>query len=562
MFLRRLVTLVAVAAALAVFSLLVWKSQQQPLDAVQLGQQLAELEQVKRNAQLLEPEILRLRIQRDTDFHNLDTLQADWLASIGQLSSGNFSGAVQLAGASPLLRAYRSGAEQGVQILAQLRERQLDFVASFEYFRSYAERELTRLVTEGQDEQLRANVVTLVDALAVYSLQSRPDNIETLETLLLVLEPDLPQLAASARQLKADKDALQQQADSLAALPLRTTLARLDERMRSALQQQEQASQRYTLALAAFAGALLLVFGLIGLRLQSSYGALDKVNANLEKLVEERTGELNRALNELRAQQAHLIQSEKLASLGQMVAGVAHEINTPLGYANSNVETIKESLALVHKAGGLSEDADERLIEADVLLEDAMHGLAQIDELVKSLKNFSRVDRSATELFDLNEGLDTSLKICQTSLKGRITIEKDYQSDLPKVHCAPSQINQVFLNLINNGAQAIEGEGVIRLSTRQVDDQVEIRVADTGCGMDAETQAHIFEPFFTTKPVGEGTGLGMSIVFRIIEDHGGRITLNSAPGEGAEFVIQLPLKVAVSEAQAPQAETAQAANWG
>ena len=158
--------------------------------------------------------------------------------------------------------------------------------------------------------------------------------------------------------------------------------------------------------------------------------------------------------------------------------------------------------------------------------------------------------------------MDTALKICQTSLKGRITIEKDYHSELPKVHCAPSQINQVFLNLINNGAQAIEGEGVMRLSTRQVGDQVEIRVADTGCGMDADTQAHIFEPFFTTKPVGEGTGLGMSIVFRIIEDHGGRITLNSAPGEGTEFVIQLPMQAVRSEAQTPQAETAQAANWG
>ena len=402
MFLRRLVTLVAVAAALAVFSLLVWKSQQQPLDAVQLGQQLAQLEQVKRSAEQIEPEILRLRIQRDTDFQTLDTLQAEWQASVNQLSSRDFSQAVQQAGQAPLLSAYRNGAQNGERILEQLRERQLEFVASFEYFRSHAEKELSRLVTEGEDEQLRASVVALVDALAVYSLQSRPDNGDTLESLLARIAQALPQLAASANQLKDDKDALQQQADSFAALPLRTTLAQLDQRLRAALQQQEQASQRYTLALAVFAGALLLVFGLIGLRLQRSYGALDKVNANLEKLVEERTGELNRALNELRAQQAHLIQSEKLASLGQMVAGVAHEINTPLGYANSNVETIKESLAIVHKAGGLSDDADERLVEADVLLEDAMHGLAQIDELVKSLKNFSRVDRSATELFDLN----------------------------------------------------------------------------------------------------------------------------------------------------------------
>ena len=257
--------------------------------------------------------------------------------------------------------------------------------------------------------------------------------------------------------------------------------------------------------------------------------------------MEQRTDELNRTLQELRMQQAHLIQSEKLSSLGQMVAGVAHEINTPLGYALSNVETVKESLVIVEAAGGLSEDAQERMVEADVLLEDSMHGMNQIDELVKSLKNFSRMDRSATEVFDLNEGLETALKICQNQLKGRVEVERDL-GEIPAIHCAPSQLNQVFLNLINNGAQAIDGHGLITLRTRHVGEQVQVQIQDSGCGMDAETQAHIFEPFFTTKAVGEGTGLGLSIVFRIIEDHGGSIEVDSTPGRGTCFTLLLPVR--------------------
>lgn len=182
-----------------------------------------------------------------------------------------------------------------------------------------------------------------------------------------------------------------------------------------------------------------------------------------------------------------------------------------------------------------------------------MHGLEKIDELVKSLKNFSRVDRSHTELFDINEGLDTALKICRNTLKDQIEVVRDYAEGLPDILCAPSQLNQVFLNLINNAAQAMRDGGTLSLSSQRDQDHLNIVIGDTGCGMDAQTQAHIFEPFFTTKPVGEGTGLGLSIVFRIIEDHGGRITVDSTPGQGTQFQIRLPIR------QQAQAQTTSSA---
>jgi signal transduction histidine kinase len=183
--------------------------------------------------------------------------------------------------------------------------------------------------------------------------------------------------------------------------------------------------------------------------------------------------------------------------------------------------------------------------DTDLLLGDAEHGLERISELVLTLKDFSRVDRSRTELFNVNEGLDAALKICHNQIKDRVEVRREYGA-VPAIPCAPSQLNQVFLNLITNAAQAIEGAGSIVLATREHRGQVEIRVRDSGCGMEPDVQAHIFEPFFTTKPVGKGTGLGLSIVFRIIEDHGGSIAVESAPGAGAEFIIGLPVKRAAA----------------
>jgi len=187
-----------------------------------------------------------------------------------------------------------------------------------------------------------------------------------------------------------------------------------------------------------------------------------------------------------------------------------------------------------------------------MLLADAEHGLERITELVLSLKDFSRIDRSRTDLYSVNDCLESALKICNNQLKERIEVHRAY-SDVPPIPCAPSQLNQVFLNLINNAAQAIQGKGAITLTTRESSGYVVVSIRDSGCGMDEDVQAHIFEPFFTTKPVGQGTGLGLSIVYRIIEDHYGSIGVRSTPGEGTEFIISLPMQGAPQLAAAESA---------
>ena len=332
---------------------------------------------------------------------------------------------------------------------------------------------------------------------------------------------------------------------------------------------QVAAANQYRLYLAAFAASLMLVLAYLGLRLRRSYSELDQANEHLEEQVQERTKDLRGALSELRESQAQLVQSEKMASLGQMVAGVAHEINTPLGYARSNAEIVRTSLgdirelcsaqdralSLMTAANASDEEVAQALAEADQqrrnvnaaemmddlnnLLQDTDHGLAQIADLVSSLKDFSRVDRSRADLFDVNAGIESALKICHNQLKHRVAVERLF-GETPQIECSPSQLNQVFLNLFTNAAQAIDGEGLITVMTGTEAGGVFIRITDTGSGMSEETRQRIFEPFFTTKPVGKGTGLGLSIVFRIIEEHNGRIEVDSTVGVGSSFTIHLP----------------------
>src|SRR5581483_4936561 len=258
-------------------------------------------------------------------------------------------------------------------------------------------------------------------------------------------------------------------------------------------------------------------------------------------------------IKRLQATQSQVIHTTKLASLGQMVAGVAHEINTPLGFVKSNVEVIGDLLddyrklvkqydaavqyclqpvdlifgadkASLDKLVKHVDEARRKLFEAHTALEktsllkdakellgDASEGLAQLGSLVQNLKGFSRVDRDGMDSMDLNEGIESALMIAQHQLRDRVKIVKHLQP-LPKVRCMPSQMNQVFLNLITNAAQAIDGEGTLTIESKPVGKEVEISIADTGCGIPDDVLPKIFDPFFTTKPVGEGTGLGLSIV--------------------------------------------------
>jgi two-component system, NtrC family, sensor kinase len=423
--------------------------------------------------------------------------------------------------------------------------------------------------------QLRSEVTTY----GVVQTPTNEDNIRALlEQVATAVEGQSEEALAAAQRLRsasnnviADKKELVERVSVFLATPTAEELQSVEQTYMAWHGTQVAVANQYRLWLAAYAGILLLILAWLGIRLRRSYLALDAANEHLEEQVEARTHDLSKALDELKASQSQLIQSEKMASLGQMVAGVAHEINTPLGYARSNAEIVRTSLtdlrslieaqtralSLMSREDAEVEDvadalasaqaiaeslsANELVGELDSLLGDTDHGLHQIAELVGSLKDFSRVDRSRHDLFDVNDGIDAALKICQNQIKGRVEVHKTY-GKLPQIECSPSQLNQVFLNLINNAAQAIEGEGKIHIHTTTEAQGVSVRVLDNGCGMSEDVRKRIFEPFFTTKPVGKGTGLGLSIVFRIIEDHGGSIEVRSAPGKGSEFIVRLPLK--------------------
>lgn len=258
----------------------------------------------------------------------------------------------------------------------------------------------------------------------------------------------------------------------------------------------------------------------------------------METQVAHRNKELAAALHRLKESQSHLVQSEKMASLGQMVAGVAHEMNTPLGYVRNNVEMIA-ALTGAMRSPDISAD------ELQQLLDDTLHGVDQLGELVSGLKDFSRMDRAATENININDCVSSALLIARNVLKDKVDVVRD-DGKLPPVSCVPSKINQVLLNLFTNAAQAMAGRGRLLVRTRHEGDFVTISVQDNGSGIPAGILPRIFDPFFTTKPVGQGTGLGLSICYRILQEHGGDIRVASVPGRGTRFLVSLPLAESVA----------------
>jgi light-regulated signal transduction histidine kinase (bacteriophytochrome) len=276
---------------------------------------------------------------------------------------------------------------------------------------------------------------------------------------------------------------------------------------------------------------------------------------------------LQQTLQELKQTQAQLIQTEKMSSLGQLVAGVAHEINNPINFIQGNLPHaqayITDLLTLVQyyqQGRPYSEAAVQQLVAAidlDFIVEDLPKVLAsmklgteRIHQIVLILRNFSRLDETAMKPVDIHEGLDSTLLLLQHRLQAQpgqseIKLVKQY-GKIPPVECYSSQLNQVFMNVISNAIDAIAAEpgaGEITLITQQIDSNwIEIAVQDTGPGVPAAIQAKLFDPFFTTKPVGEGTGLGLALSYQIIEKHGGKLLCRSAAGQGTTFKIQIPIR--------------------
>jgi signal transduction histidine kinase len=295
--------------------------------------------------------------------------------------------------------------------------------------------------------------------------------------------------------------------------------------------------------------------------LKNSKEIISKMNEELERKIEERSQELSQA-------QAQLMQSDKMASIGQLAAGVAHEINNPMGFIYSNLESARSFYAVIQEliekysqttplleAGGSpdckklleeirefreNKNLDLIMDEFKDLIEESLDGAERVRKIVKDLKSFSHVDNEEWEYADINENLESTLNIAWNEIKYKAEVNKDY-GDLPELKCNGMQLNQAFLNILVNAAQAIEEKGTISIKTCAENGGISVEISDSGEGMSKETQSRLFEPFYTTKEVGKGTGLGLSMVYDIIKKHKGTITVESEIGKGTTFVITIPV---------------------
>jgi two-component system, NtrC family, sensor kinase len=309
------------------------------------------------------------------------------------------------------------------------------------------------------------------------------------------------------------------------------------------------------------------------LALRTANKQLNAKNMMLEKEVEirllvesalkEAGAEQGLLIAKLREAHEQLLQSEKMASVGQLAAGIAHEINNPIGFLNSNVGTLQgyletlfetldacsESIAgssncaeAAARFAQVKNDAEIDFLRSDVteLMRESKEGLKRVKDIVQSLKDFSHVGEANWLEADIHRGLDSTLNIVNNEIKYKATVVREY-GELPVVRCLASQLNQVFMNLLVNAAQAIEKYGTITIRTGHANDWVWVEISDTGSGIPPEILNRIFDPFFTTKPIGSGTGLGLSLSYGIVNKHGGRIEVKSEVNKGTSFTVHLPV---------------------
>jgi PAS domain S-box-containing protein len=283
----------------------------------------------------------------------------------------------------------------------------------------------------------------------------------------------------------------------------------------------------------------------------------------MEDTLQKKGEEQRLLIDQLQETQAQLLQSEKMASVGQLAAGIAHEINNPVGFVNSNMGALRNyvdtlvnvidgydkvlgtlpvNAAIAASIAQLKKQADLEFLKEDViqLVKESMDGLTRVKDIVQSLKDFSHVGETDWQFADLHHGIDSTLTIANNEFKYKAVVVREFGT-LPLVKCLASQLNQVFMNLIVNASHAIKESGIISIRTGCEGDWVWIEVGDNGAGIPAENLTRIFEPFFTTKPIGKGTGLGLSLSYNIIAKHGGSIEVESEIGRGTRFTIRLPV---------------------
>ncbi|MCW8888040.1 MAG: PAS domain S-box protein, partial [Gammaproteobacteria bacterium] len=284
----------------------------------------------------------------------------------------------------------------------------------------------------------------------------------------------------------------------------------------------------------------------------------------IDDILQKEQAEQAALIIKLRDAQEQLLQSEKLASIGQLAAGVAHEINNPVGYINSNLGSLqnylndlleiidvyqsnesvfKEHEEIYRKINDIKEEKDLEYLKGDIqdLVSESMEGVVRVKQIVQDLKDFSHAEVAEWHYGDIHKGINSTLNVAHNELKYKCDVVKEF-GEIPEIECIISQLNQVFMNLLVNAAHAIEERGTVTVRTGVEGDGVWVEIEDTGKGMDEETKRRIFEPFFTTKPVGSGTGLGLSLSYGIIQKHNGTIKVDSEVGRGTKFHLWLPIK--------------------
>ncbi len=278
---------------------------------------------------------------------------------------------------------------------------------------------------------------------------------------------------------------------------------------------------------------------------------LNEYSKNLEKRVQDRTRDLDLAYETLKQTQSQLLQAGKMASIGQLAAGIAHEINNPIGFVKSNLSTLQRKASVMTATfREISEleptaevvasyDCQDMIEDLNATIEESLDGVRRVEKIVNNLRSFSRMDGEDRTLANVNDLLKTTLKVIWNEVKYKAEVIEEY-GDIPDIYCHADRLNQVFLNILVNAVQSIPERGTITIFTGVDENRIMIQISDTGTGMDEETRERVFEPFFTTKDVGAGTGLGLSIVYDIVTAHKGTITVESGVGEGTTFLIGLP----------------------